>query len=179
MAERPRTIEVWRDAVVAGVRYYGVLGNLAVDAGKIILPAPGQANRTPFRRAARRPPPTRPSSAPATAPAAPAGHTMLLEGKAAQLALGVFLVENLLPERVLATVVASAFVDDERRAVRPTLGFDPEVIDLEPREQVLVRVAARMDDALEPGIRYRGDLSVLGLPGTHIPVVLFRRPDAA
>jgi hypothetical protein len=102
---------------------------------------------------------------------------LVLEAEAGDAALGVFMVENLLGEKVSAPVTTTPFADSEGREVQPELSFDPDVVTLEPGEQMLVRVAVAIDDAFEPEIAYRGDVRVPGPVGTHVPLVLRRRPD--
>ena len=69
---------------------------------------------------------------------------MVLEASAGEVALGVFLVENSLGQEVKAPVVASAFTDDKGRQLKPSLTFDPPIITLRPREQLLVRAQAQV-----------------------------------
>ncbi|MBJ7603400.1 MAG: hypothetical protein JF888_09470 [Candidatus Dormibacteraeota bacterium] len=106
---------------------------------------------------------------------APAGPAMVLEGEAGARALGVFLVENRLQHRVSAPILASAFGDPNGREVRPGLAFEPEVVTLEPAEQLLVRVVAVIDQQLEPEVDYRGELTIPGLSGNRVMLVLRRR----
>jgi hypothetical protein len=42
---------------------------------------------------------------------------------------------------------------------------------LPPGEEAVVRVALVVDERMEPGLEYRGELSVPDLPGTSIPIV--------
>jgi hypothetical protein len=107
-------------------------------------------------------------------PAQPA--TMVLEGETGAKALGVFLVHNYLGEKVSVRVQASAFADESGNEIEPRLAFDPGLINLEPREQVLVRVVADIDKALKPGVTYRGELKIPELAGSPVPVALRRRP---
>jgi hypothetical protein len=101
---------------------------------------------------------------------------MVLEGEAGSPALGVFLVVNHLGHEVSARVTASAFSDADGRSVQPSFIFDPDLIVLAPAEQVLVRVMLLIEDSLEPDVRYRGEFTIPELAGTHIPIVLRRRP---
>jgi hypothetical protein len=87
----------------------------------------------------------------------------------------VFLVENLLTEKVSAPVSASAVAAPDGREVAVPLAFDPEVVVLEPGEQILVRVAARVDDGLEADVSYRAEVAVPGVIGTRVPIVVRRR----
>jgi hypothetical protein len=102
---------------------------------------------------------------------------MVLEAVAGGSALGVFLVDNGLDQRVSGPVQAAPFVGREHDEVRPTLAFDPEVVTLDPGEQELVRVTAVIGTELEPEVGYRSEFTIPGVTGTRIPVVLRRRPD--
>ena len=120
------------------------------------------------------PPPPRPAPAPAPAPAQSA---MLLEAEAGTVAVGFFVVENTLTHEVPVHVLASNFIEPVGTTLRPRLTFYPEPLTLAPGEQIAMRALAAIDDTLEPGVRYRCQLTVPALPGTAIPVVIRRRPD--
>ena len=100
---------------------------------------------------------------------------MVLEAEGGGTAIGVFLVENLLAEKVSAPVSASSFADPDGREVAVPLAFDPEVVILEPGEQILVRVTAQVADDLEADVSYRAELAVPGVIGTKVPIVARRR----
>ena len=160
--------DVLRRALEANLQYYAALGRLTVD----YLEALGSIARqveVPTRTLTFRQTP----SAPVPAPAPPA--VTVLEAEAGGTAIGVFLVENLLTEKVSAPVSASALAAPDGREVAVPLAFDPEVVVLEPGEQILVRVAARVDDGLEADVSYRAEVAVPGVIGTRVPIVVRRR----
>jgi hypothetical protein len=166
MAEAGPANDLLRRAVEANLQYYTALGRLTVD----YLEALGSIARrveVPAKLAAAAVPP------PAPAPAPPA--VMVLEAEAGGTAIGVFLVENLLAEKVSAPVSASALTAPDGREVALPLAFDPEVVVLAPGEQILVRVTARLDGDLEPDVSYRAELAVPGVVGTKVPFVVRRR----
>jgi hypothetical protein len=171
MADAPPASDLLRRALDANLQYYAALGRLTVDylealgsiARNIEVPAPALTLRQ-----------SAPSPAPA-APAPPAPAVMVLEAEAGGAAIGVFLVENLLGEKVSAPVSASALTGPDGREVAVPLAFDPEVVVLEPGEQILVRVTAALDGELEPEISYRAELAVPGVIGTKVPIVVRRR----
>jgi hypothetical protein len=163
MAEAAPASDLLRRALDANLRYYAAIGRLTVD----YLEALGAIARhveVPTRPAPAVPPP---------APAPPA--VMVLEAEAGGTAIGVFLVENLLGEKVAAPVSASPLAGPDGREVDVRLAFDPEVVVLEPGEQILVRVAARLDGDLDPDVSYRAELAVPGVIGTKVPIVVRRR----
>jgi hypothetical protein len=114
---------------------------------------------------------------PATASPTPSPVALVLEAEAGQVAQGVVMVENRLSRRVSATVVTSAFSSGTGEEIWPTLRVQPGTIDLEPGGRTLVQVGALVDERLETGMRYRGQVTVPGLSDTPIPVVLQRRPS--
>jgi hypothetical protein len=108
-------------------------------------------------------------------PQGPSGPTIVLEAERGGHALGVFLVENVLPHAVSARIAVSPFADPSGREVHPPIRLEPEMITLEPQEQILVRVLAGIDESVAPGIDYRAEINVPDLPGTRVPLVLRRR----
>jgi hypothetical protein len=106
--------------------------------------------------------------APASAPA------LVLEAEDGGSATGAFVVENLLAEGMSSPVVVSAFVSDNGHELRPGLVFDPEVVVLAAGEETLVRVVATVDEAFEPGVAYRAEVTVPGLAGPGLTMVVRR-----
>ena len=64
--------------------------------------------------------------------------------------------------------------DAEGRRVHGEVRFEPEVITLQPGEQTLVQIAVEVTRGLRRGVDYRGEVSVPGLTGTRIPLVVRR-----
>jgi hypothetical protein len=190
MAEPVGVGEAWRKAIEAYMGYYQNVGQLTVGYLRSVadimenvkLPAQIGPVLAPARTPQRADAPaleTSLSAVSSNGDSAPPEPAMVLEAAATDEALGVFLVENRLRKRVSAPVSASTFADDRGRETQPALRFDPEVVSLEPGEQMLVRVIATMGDDLEPGTGYRGELTVPGLSGSPIPIVVRRRAPAA
>ena len=102
--------------------------------------------------------------------------SILVEADGDRPGFGVFLVENLTAEPVSAPISVSVFVDDTGRTVRPRLVLRPATVSLAPGEQAMVRVAAELDDTLESGVRYRGEIAIPALSDRRIPIVLRRQP---
>ena len=102
---------------------------------------------------------------------------MLLEEAAGKSALGVFLVENLSADPVSAEIAVSPLSGPTGENAPTALRFSPERIALDPGDQVLVQIAAPIDEALEPGVRYRAEISIPGLSGVRVPIAVRRRPD--
>ena len=53
--------------------------------------------------------------------------------------------------------------------------FSPDVVSLEPGDQVLVQVVAGVDGTFEPGVRYGAEISIPELAAAGIPLVVRRR----
>jgi len=193
--ERQGLGEASRRVIAASVRYYRGWGQLAAGWAAEVVSAGRDAGLTVRLPDIRLPPLRLPQfrlpevhgSIPASPPPASgngagaaatdrAAPAMLLEGMAGHEALGVFLVENGLSHPVDAPVVATPMTDPQGRVLDASLRFDPHPLQLGPGEQILVRVAATIPDEAEADVGYRGELTVPGLPGTRVAVVLRRRP---
>jgi len=161
--------EVIQRAMALNLRYYGAIGQLTADYVKELMAALDDAKRFAADGGRSR------EAVPRNPEASPAA--MVLEAEAGTAALGVFLVENQLPQEVNAQVIASAFTDSLGRSVHPPLIFDPATVTLRPKEQLLMRVSAMITDELEPEVRYQGELTIPVLRGTRISIVLRRRPS--
>jgi hypothetical protein len=160
--------------------YYGRLGRIGLDLASIVLPIDD------LRDAAARlrfdvGPDFRPRISldgdvvdrPRSVASSP---TLLVEGNGDRPGFGVFVVENLTADPVSAPIQVSAFVDDRGNEVRPRLVLRPSTLQLGPGEHAMVQLAAELDDALESGVRYRGEIAIPGLSDRRIPIVLRRRP---
>ncbi len=170
----------------ANLAYYQGLAHLGLGYLKSLADIVGGVSSVPIQvRSGHEHSPAAPTGEAARQAAAPERATppnspaMVLEAEAGGEALGVFLVENRLDRKVSAPVTPSSFSDPSGRQVTPALRIDPEVMTLEPGEQMLVRVAARIADDLEPGISYRGEVTVPELSGGRVPLVLRRRVGQA
>ena len=159
--------EIWRRVLRANLRYYEAVGRLSVDYVRAVAGAVGSL-RGGIPASTVRAPRTASPEAEASAPA------LVLEAEAGETASGAFVVENLLSEGMSSPVVASAFASDEGHELRPKLAFEPEVVVLGAGEQVRVRVLATIDEALETGVGYRGEVTVPGLVSRGLSIVVRR-----
>lgn len=159
-------VDIWRDTVGAGLRYWGRLGRLALEGAVALFPLVTQV----------RPGVDKPAVGPP--PEAGEDRTILVEAEAGEAAYGVFLVENTTAEELSTLVTVSSFVGDDGREVHPAVTFRPDVIALGPGEQLIVQMAAAVDETLEPGVRYRAEIGVPELSEQRIPVVVRRRRSA-
>ena len=194
-ADLNRSADLLRRAVEANLQYYlavgkhtvdylKALGALAEDAGIVGQSSarsagpvlPGSASPRPIGSPPG-PPTAASSAAPPSTPPRPAA--LVLEAPPGGTATGLFMVENALAAPVSAPITASAFRSEGGREVSPMLVFEPEIITLSPGEQMLVRVSVTIDEALEPQVGYRGELSVPGVAGSRVPLVLRRTPGEA
>jgi hypothetical protein len=160
-------LNAFGEVATAGLRYYGRLGTLTLDLAQTLVPSLGEL-RPSLRLSPE--PPAEPDASP------PGGQTIVIEAAAGRSGLGVFMVENTTADSVSAPVGVSAFTDPAGREVTPKVRFSPEVVALDPGDQVLVQVAASVDGTLEPGVRYAAEISIPQLSGARIPLVVRRRP---
>jgi hypothetical protein len=162
--------------------YYGRLGRIAVDLGQVLLPVEViSLDLSPLFRLFRREPGDA-ESAPSPLPSADVSGspTLLVEAAGDTPGFGVFVVENQTAAPVSAPITVSPFVSDEGHEVRPRLLLRPAVVTLEPGQQAMVQLAAELDEALEPGVRYRGEIAIPALSDRRIAIVLRRvATDAA
>jgi hypothetical protein len=148
------------------MRYYGRLGRLALEGGALLV-RPAREERP----AAAAPRPAR------VPPAHSSQRTVLLEAPAGKAGLGVFVVENVSAAAVATELAVSPLSGPSGESASTELRFVPERVVLEPGDQVLVQVAAPIDTSLEPGVRYRAEISIPGLSGVRVPIAVRRRPD--
>lgn len=164
--------DVYWQALDAQIRYCHTVGRLtgslarALFGNALEVAPPLQARDRLFAGSSDVAVPALPEPSPAV---------IVLESEAGGYALGMFLVENRLPERVSVPVEPSRFIDAEGREIRPRLRFDPGVITLKPGEQTLVKVAAAFDETFNTGVEYRGTVSIPRLSSKPIGIVLRRR----
>ena len=162
-----------RETAEAGLSYYGRMAGLAVALAEAV--APSLAELRPRLRRSSEPPPPAAARATAAAPDPQAAQTIVIEAAAGKSGLGVFMVENTTTRQVSGPLGVSPFADEAGREVEPTVRFAPDVVSLDPGDQVLVQVAAVVDESLEPGVRYTGEISIPQLSGMRIPLVVRRR----
>ena len=99
---------------------------------------------------------------------------LVLEAQAGERAESYFVVENQLSRKVPAEIIASPIVDAKDEVVKQKLQFEPSKIDLEPGQRIIVQVMADIDQSLEPGVGYRGSITVPGLSDSPVAIVLRR-----
>ncbi|MGH7528043.1 MAG: hypothetical protein ACREMX_15220 [Gemmatimonadales bacterium] len=170
MAEKLPFEDPIRRVIEANVRYYEALAKVANDYWRAVL---GVWREFPIRGAA---PPANPAPG---VPLQPREATLVLEARSGEEAQGVFLVENRLSRQVSTPVVTSGFADRSGREIQPTLRIIPGIITLQPGARTLVQIVAVVTDDLEPGVAYRGEVTVPDLSEQAIPVLVRRREGPA
>jgi hypothetical protein len=158
------------------IGYYGRLGRIGLDLAGVVLPSRAiRLDVSPlarlFRRATGSPEPG--GSAPGSGEDG-GTRTLLVEADGGRPGFGVFVVENLTAEPVSAPITVSAFVNDAGNEVRPRLVLRPATVSLAPGQQAMVQLAAELDEELETGVRYRGEIAIPALSDRRIPIVLRR-----
>jgi hypothetical protein len=173
MADRQSTSsvveELWRRAVEANVGYARAVGRLTssyVEAVASVAREVGATRMGPTSPAP--PPPPTPPRAESRTP------RLVLEGATGAGAVGAFVVENGLAQRVETAVVASEFEAPGVGSVSPPLVFEPSKLVLDPGEQTVVRTLVLLDESFAVDADYRGHFAVPGLPGTTVPVTIRR-----
>jgi len=174
MADLGRADEVLKRLVDANLRWYEGFGRVTADYAQALSKLWTDAALGIFT-----PKTTHATAAPASPPAAPRPASLVLEAELGQVAQGVLMVENRLARAVTADVVTSAFSSETGAEVRPVMRVQPGSVTLEPGARTLVQVSAMIDERLEPGGTYRGEVSVPGLSDTPIPIVLRRQHTTA
>lgn len=171
MAEGADLTPALRDAANAALAYYARLGRLTLDLVEAVAPADLRLTRTAD--------PPAPAAPAAAVPAPESASTIVIEAQAGRSGLGVFMVENTTDAKVSGPVTVSAFKGAGGRTAKPDVRFSPEVVTLDPGDQVLVQVAAKVGQTLDPGVRYLADIRVPSLSGMRVPLVVRRRPGRA
>jgi hypothetical protein len=100
---------------------------------------------------------------------------IVLEGEAGSLVRGAFLVTNDMERGVSCVFVASDFQDPVGVTVVTKSAFEPATVELAPGEQRVIQVAMTIDDKMSPGVGYAGEISIRGMDGFAVPVVLRRQ----
>ena len=177
MSEVIRFTKAWGRALEANARYTALLGDLAVRGLELLVSAASELGpqiiSTNIAQEA-----TSVTSIPPPSPAAPSPPAMVLEGEAGSHAFGLFVVENKLPKAVTTRVAVGPLVDPEGREIPSVLRFEPGIITLGPGEQAVAKVSARISRGLIAGVRYEGEISVPGITGARIPIIVRRKPSA-
>lgn len=106
---------------------------------------------------------------------------LVMEGEAGNTVRGSFLVSNDMDKPVSCAFAGSDFRDPRGASVAAKAEFEPASLQLAPGEQRVVQVAIYVDDRLSPGVGYAGEISIKGMEGFTVPVVLRRQhpTDAA
>jgi hypothetical protein len=139
--------------------------------------APQAQHQGPHRERAAAAAPAPPATT-ASGNGAQPSAAIVLEGQAGEEVVGVFVVHNQFANRVEAPVVAEPFLNATGQSADVVFHLDPEAVSLAQGEQVVVRMRAVVPPSIEPGARYQSRLTVPGLTGTQLPIVLYRREAA-
>ena len=168
MADAPSLEQLWRRAVDAQLQYYRSVGQLSAEYARAALGAVRAGRQSAVPATITPPAQAAQAAHPAAAP------VLALEAEEGSWAVGMFVVENGTGARVSAPVDLPVLADADGRQVHGGVRFEPEVVTLEPGEQTLVQIAVEVTRGLRRGVDYRGEVSVPGLHGTSIPLVVRR-----
>jgi len=103
-----------------------------------------------------------------------ASNALVMEGEEGATVRGAFLVTNDLGRNVSCEFVASPFRDAAGAVVRAKPTFEPARMELAPGEQRVVHAVIDVDPKLVPGVGYTGEISIKGMDGISVPMVLRR-----
>ena len=102
---------------------------------------------------------------------------IVLEAVGGGEASGAFLLTNDLGRALTCQPVASSFMDPDGESTRQRMTFEPKSVRLEPGEQRVVHASLTMAKRLPAGVAHTGAISIKGMDGFSVPVVLRRRED--
>jgi len=175
MNDTDQLTNLWARALDANLRYASLLSELAMRSLNVLMSAVSEMGPQIITTTVT--PQEAPSvpALPSATPPAPAPAAMVLEGEAGSRAFGLFVVENKLPKEVTTRVAVGPLVDPEGNEIQSVLRFEPGVITLAPGEQVIAKVSAEISPDLVADVRYQGEISVPGIPGARIPIVVRRK----
>jgi hypothetical protein len=175
MNEVTQLTRVWGRALDANLRYTALLSELAGRGLELLLSAVSEVGPQIVATTNAVQEASRVTSIPSVNPPAPSPAAMVLEGEAGSRAFGLFVVENKLPKEVTARVVVGPLIDPDGQEIPSILRFEPGIITLAPGEQVVAKVSAHISRGLEAGVRYQGEISVPGIAGAGIPIIVRRK----
>ena len=176
MNEVTQLTRVWGRALDVNLRYTALLSELAGRGLELLLSAVSEIGPQMITTTAAPQEASRVTSIPSVTPPAPSPAAMVLEGEAGSRAFGLFVVENKLPKGVTTRIAVGPLVDPEGNEIPSVLRFEPGIITLAPGEQVVAKVSAHISRGLEAGVRYQGEISVPGIAGACIPIIVRRKP---
>jgi hypothetical protein len=174
MSEVAELTRVWGRALDANLRCTALLTELAGRGLELLVSAVSEIGPQVIETTN-----TKHETSPVTSnplSSVPPPAAMVLEGEAGSRAFGLFVVENKLPKEVSTRVVVGPLVGPDGQEIPSVLRFEPGIITLAPGEQVVARVSAQINRGLAAGVRYQGEISVPGLAGAHIPIIVRRKP---
>ena len=108
------------------------------------------------------------------ADAEPETGALVLEGEVGNRASGSFLVTNDLGRELTCELVTASLKGPDGKTVRPKVNFVPKSVRLEPGEQRVVQASVYVGKRLVAGDAYTGDVTIRGMEGFSIPLVLRR-----
>jgi hypothetical protein len=175
MNEVTRLTKAWGRALDANVRYTALLSELAARSLDLLVSAVSEIGpqiiSTDITQEA-----SSVTSTPSAPVLVPSPAAMVLEGEAGTRAFGLFVVENKLAKEVSTHVAVGPLIDPDGQEIPSVLRFEPGIITLAPGEQVVAKVSAKISRGLVAGVRYQGEISIPGISGASIPIIVRRKP---
>ena len=168
-------------ALDANLRSAALLSELAARSMQLLASAVSEIGSQVITRTSAAPEVGIDSSAASMTAPSSSPEALVLEGVAGSRAFGLFVVENKLSKEVSTGVAVGPLVDPDGHEIKSVLRFEPGVITLAPGQQVIARVSARISRGLVAGVRYQAEISIPGISGARIPIIVRRKqtPKAA
>jgi hypothetical protein len=179
--QRSPLTRVLGHALDASLRWTSIVGELAIrtfdllasgvsELGVQVVSHQTQTQRQQLSSGTSLAPPSSPMLSPAA---------ILLEGEAGTRAFGLFVVENNLPQQISTPVEVGPLVDPDGREIPSVLRFEPGIITLAPKQQVVAKVSADISRGLLAGVRYEAEMRVPGIPSARMPIIVRRKPTTS
>lgn len=178
--QKPPLTRVLGRALDANLRWTSILGELAIRTFDLLAASVSELGVQISQQTQAQP--QQLSSGTSAAPsstAIPAPAAIMLEGQAGTRAFGLFVVENNLPQQISTPVEVGPLVDPDGREIPSALRFEPGIITLAPKQQVVAKVSADISRGLLAGVQYRAEMRVPGIPSARIPIIVRRTPTTS
>lgn len=174
--QRPPLTRVLGRALDANLRWASMLGALAIRTFDLLAASVSELGVQIVSPQAQAQPqqPSGTSSDPSSS-ANPSPAAILLEGEAGTRAFGLFVVENNLPQQISAPVEVGPLVDPDGREIPSVLRFEPGIITLAPKQQVVAKASADISRSLRAGVQYQAEMRVPGIPSARITIIVRRK----
>jgi hypothetical protein len=174
--QRPPLTRVLGRALDANLRWASILGALAIRTFDLLAASVSELGvQIVSHQAQAQPRQLSGTSSHPSSSANPSPAAIMLEGEAGTRAFGLFVVENNLPQQISTSVEVGPLVDPDGREIPSVLRFEPGIITLAPKQQVVAKVSADISRGLRAGVQYQAEMRVPGIPSARIAIIVRRK----